>query len=512
MTEDTELLRRYVEEGSQEAFAELVERRIGLVYSVGLRRTSDPVRAEEIAQEVFTDLARKAASLSRHATVVGWLHRSAYYAAAIHVRAERNRIARETEAYNMGKIFADDAPQADWDELRPVLDEVLNELNERDREAVLLRYFDNRPFGDIGSQLRLSENAARMRVERALDKLHALLARRGIKSTSTAVGLLVAQQATAATAPVGLAATTSAAALASANAAATSVLAGALQFMAATKTSVAVTSLVLIGSAGLLLNESKASRSLDAEIAAAQRQQEPLNIKLATLRTRVNDAEASAARARAAADAAKADRADELKKAQDDMTARLTLGTAWLARHPEIKELVVRELKTRRATEYERLFKVLALTPAQIDRFLDLICRASGGILTTPDNQPLMYDLGGDPKTTKEELRSLLGEEGFKRYQAYASEMSGLQTVTQLGGMLAATAEPLSPSQGERLLTLLSENKTVKMWNGRNHYDWEEIFRGAQTFLSEQQLEFLNDLRAQDEFSQSLTRSRNPNL
>jgi len=84
----------------------------------------------------------------------------------------------------MQDLLSSPAPEAGWDRLRPVLDDVMHDLNERDREAVLLRFFEGRPFAQVGARLGLSENAARMRVERALDKLHALLARRGITSTT----------------------------------------------------------------------------------------------------------------------------------------------------------------------------------------------------------------------------------------------------------------------------------------------------------------------------------------
>jgi len=93
--EDSDLLRRYSAHGSEAAFAELVRRRIGLVYAVALRQTrGDRHRAEDATQAVFTDLARKAAALARRPVLVGWLHRSAQFAAAGLIRAEQRRHAR----------------------------------------------------------------------------------------------------------------------------------------------------------------------------------------------------------------------------------------------------------------------------------------------------------------------------------------------------------------------------------------------------------------------------------
>src|SRR5687767_6570195 len=150
MVEDSELLRRYVEFRSEEAFAELVRRRIGLVYSVALRRTRDAHLADDVTQTVFSALARKAAALSNRSILAGWLHRSAHLAAAAAMRGERNRAMREKEADIMNRLNTEDARDADWQRLRPVLDEALSEIDECDRDAVLLRFFDGRPFAEIG--------------------------------------------------------------------------------------------------------------------------------------------------------------------------------------------------------------------------------------------------------------------------------------------------------------------------------------------------------------------------
>jgi RNA polymerase sigma factor (sigma-70 family) len=223
--EDAALLQRYVE-GSNAAFAELVGRRVGLVYSVALRQThGDAHRAEEATQAVFTDLARKAHTLAQRPVLAGWLYRSAQFAAAGLLRAELRRQRHEREASTMQTILAADTPEPNWDTIRPVLDEALSNLEERDRDAVLLRFFDGRRFSEIGAQLALTENAARMRVERALDKLQAALASRGITSTSAAVGFALGQQAAAAV-PSTLAATVAGAALAAVSA--TGATAGAL--------------------------------------------------------------------------------------------------------------------------------------------------------------------------------------------------------------------------------------------------------------------------------------------
>jgi RNA polymerase sigma factor (sigma-70 family) len=214
MPEDIPLLRRFVDEGSDAAFAELVRLRINFVYGIALRQVGgDAHLARDVTQEVFLDLARKAPALARRPVLVNWLYTSTRFAAAKVVRRQARWLSREQRAHAMDTILAASThPEPDWDQLRPVLDEAMHELGHTDRTAVLLRYFENRPLADIGAQLGLAEHAAGRRVERALEKLHRKLVRRGITSTAAALGsALLAQPAV--TAPPSLAATIATASL-----------------------------------------------------------------------------------------------------------------------------------------------------------------------------------------------------------------------------------------------------------------------------------------------------------
>src|SRR6185503_15409821 len=153
MTPDGELLRRYTETNSENAFAELVGRHLNLVYSAALRQVNgDAHLAQDVAQTVFADLARKAGSLAGRPVLTGWLYTSAHFAAAKAVRTEQRRHTREEEAQLMNQLLCDPAPDLDWEKLRPVLDAVMLELNETDREAVLLRYFHDRPHAEIADR------------------------------------------------------------------------------------------------------------------------------------------------------------------------------------------------------------------------------------------------------------------------------------------------------------------------------------------------------------------------
>ena len=142
MTTDASLLQRYVTERSEAAFAELVQRHLPLVYFAALRRLhGDDYRARDVAQIVFTQLARQAPSLTTHSSLIGWLFTTTRNTAARLVRDEIRRTAREKEAHAMAPDPNDFAPAADWDRIHPRLDDALAQLKTKDREALLMRFF-----------------------------------------------------------------------------------------------------------------------------------------------------------------------------------------------------------------------------------------------------------------------------------------------------------------------------------------------------------------------------------
>lgn len=193
---DGELLRRYARERSEIAFEELVRRRIGLVYSAALRQVNnDAYLAEDVTQAVFIDLARKAAKLGRHTSLTVWLYTSTRFVAANTRRAEQRRAARDAEAHAMNAIHPTPESEPDWAQIRPLLDDAMHTLDGQDRKAVLLRHFERCSYAEIGSRFGLTEDAVRMRVNRALEKLHDTLAKRGVTSTSLALAGLLASNA-----------------------------------------------------------------------------------------------------------------------------------------------------------------------------------------------------------------------------------------------------------------------------------------------------------------------------
>ena len=225
------------------AFAELVRRHAGLVYGTALRKLSGNRQlAEEVAQKVFVDFARKSSGLLAHPSLAGWLHRSTCFASATALRAElrQEKIAR---SFAMTSEPSKPSPPADWEGLRPVLDQAIDQLNERDRQVVLLRHFEELGYAEIGAQLGLTENNARMRADRAMVRLKDNLRRLGVTSTAAALELLLANAAVAA--PTGLAAAAATAALATPKA-------GALSLLVMSKITIPAVSAVLAACATLI--------------------------------------------------------------------------------------------------------------------------------------------------------------------------------------------------------------------------------------------------------------------
>ena len=157
-----------------------------MVYHTALRLTANPSLAEEVTQNVFTILARKAPRLQAGSGIGGWLHRTATYEASKIKRAERRRAAKMKELADdsHNKIPSNEEP---WVEALPILDEAINDLSESDRRAILMRFFEGQSFRDIGIRLGKSEDASQKQVSRALDKLSQLIRRRGFALPSMTV-------------------------------------------------------------------------------------------------------------------------------------------------------------------------------------------------------------------------------------------------------------------------------------------------------------------------------------
>ena len=264
--DDSLLLRQFVENQSDEAFAALAERHINLVYSIAMRQVGNPHHAEEITQAVFVILAKKAAQLRYDKALSSWLFQTTRLTANNFVRGEIRRRDREKEAYMQSVL---DEPGEDlWPKIAPLLDRAVADLREKDRQAILLRFYEGRNLRDVGEALTASEDAAEKRVTRALEKLRKFFIRHGVNSTTSAIAGMISTNSVQA-APAALAKTVTALAVAKGTAVSASTLTlitGTLKIMAWSKTKTAI-----IATVGILLATGATTIAIKAVNAARNR-------------------------------------------------------------------------------------------------------------------------------------------------------------------------------------------------------------------------------------------------
>jgi RNA polymerase sigma factor (sigma-70 family) len=210
--DDMALLQEYAAGNSEAAFETLVSRRVGFVYSAALRQVRDPHLAEEIAQAVFVILAQKAGRIFEKTILTGWFFRTTRFAALAQIRDRAKRRQRELEV-QMQSEFLSPAADEIWNQMSPLLDEALATLGEKDRQAVLLRFFENKSLAEVGKNLGTGEDTARKRVSRALEKLHRYFAKHGVSSTTAIIAGAISANSVQ-TAPLALAKSVTAVAIA----------------------------------------------------------------------------------------------------------------------------------------------------------------------------------------------------------------------------------------------------------------------------------------------------------
>lgn len=297
MTDEAQLLREFAINGSEDAFAALVQHFLPLVYGAALRRTGgDTHRAQDVSQLVFTALARNAAGLAKHPNLTAWLFTTTRFLAAKAVRAEQRRQVRETAAMlSHGPMSCDESADAAAP-LGRMLDDVMMELRELDRQIILLRFHRGLRFAEIGAQLGATENAVQKRLDRALEALKEKLSHRGITSTAAAIAAAFEQQSAIAL-PTGLAAAATTAGL-TCGAGASGALALST-FMVVSKVQVGVIAALVIGSSATLVWQVREHALLRAEGAAQVTAHDAtvrnLNQQLHALSQRAAAAEAAAA-------------------------------------------------------------------------------------------------------------------------------------------------------------------------------------------------------------------------
>lgn len=285
MTADSQLLRDYVREKSQDAFAELVRRHLDLVYSAALRQVRSSQLAEEVSQSVFADLARAADQLKPDTILTAWLYQVARRTAIDVVRRESRRQARERLAVEMAAMNT----TTDWAHIEPLLDDAMDALEETDRAAILLRYFENKSLREVGESLGTSDDAAQKRVSRAVERLREFFSKRGVAIGTSGLVVLVSVNAVHA-APLALAATISSAAVLAGTTIQTSTTIAATKAIAMTTLQKALVTATVAVLAGAGAYEARQNSNLHGQIETLQQQQAPLSAQLQQLQNERDDA------------------------------------------------------------------------------------------------------------------------------------------------------------------------------------------------------------------------------
>jgi RNA polymerase sigma factor (sigma-70 family) len=513
MSTDSELLLQYARDRAESGFAELVRRHVDLVYSAARRRVGgDPHLAAEVTQEVFLSIAHRAESLARHPVLNAWLHASTRNAAANILRRERRREFHRQQVQIMEERNSTERVSAQWDDVSAVLDDALDRLNEGDRRAIVLRFFENLSYAEVGSVVGLREEAARMRVTRALEKLRAQLQRRGVASTAAALGGILSTQAVTA-APTGLAIGI-VARVTTAVSATTASTAGLIHIMTTTKfTAVIGGTLAILGMVGVT-RDVRATREAEAATAAANLLSETAADQVHKLQRAVADATQSSLAGRTVATSsgsANASARPVITPAPLPQTRPedpLEAGRKLEAMHPEIRRAQIDWAKAGIRTSFQPLFSALKLSSDQIDRFLEI---ALNTVEPAGEDlhgiEPYTFSTADNPLTAAEseaQLRALLGPQGLVQYLEFSRSSDARRFANLVSRAAFAGGEPMTAEQGARVAQIIA-NASASFNSGGDvnirRVDWQQVEQQAQSILSERQRAALSGAIQQTQFN-----------
>lgn len=470
MTESKQLLAEYVATGSESAFRELVQRYLNLVYSAAVRLVNgDAHLAEDVAQTVFTDLARQARKFSGEVMLGGWLHRHTCFVAGKLLRSERRRQARERQAVAMNT--QEDHAAANLATVAPILDEAINELGAEDRTAILLRFFEQRDFASVGTALGSTEEAARKRVDRALEKLEVLLHRRGVKFSAAALGASLAAQAVSA-APAGLAVSISS--IAVAGAAGTGTTLTLLNLMSATKIKIAVATVIVAAGVTVPLVMHHQSQARLREANAALTKQKEQAARLAAENEALADQAAQAATARPVT----SDPSREVLKLRGEVgrlrqenlsiAAARTNGPSALSgltSNPEMYKLIRDQQKAGMGAIYKDFAKQAKLTPEATEKMSELLADHVMGMLDQITEQ---IRAGRTPAEMKaafaeqdaalsEKLQEVIGPDALPQYKDFTFKIASHLTAEQFKPKLSGDTEAKEAKARQLYQAMLEE-------------------------------------------------------
>jgi RNA polymerase sigma factor (sigma-70 family) len=485
MTEmsDAALLEQFVRHESEAAFAEIANRHIALVHSVALRHTSNPAQAQDITQAVFIILARKAAGLGRKTVLAGWLYHTARLTAANWQRSETRRIRREQEAF-MQSTFNESAPDnALWRELSPMLDEAMGRLGKTDRDALVLRYFQNRNLAEVGVALGIEERTAQKRISRALEKLRKICNKRGVALSAAAIAGAVSANAVTA-APVALAEAVAAGALSGTTITTAAVIA-ATKTIAMTTLQKTIITIAIAALAGVGIHEARQAHDARAALQKLQQQQARLAGQIQQLQNDRDDSTNRLANLLAEnSRLASSSNQNELLKLRGQVGVLRAQASqqAKLEREPSIADITnssrqMQEiLKSSVAASYDKvygkLFADLKLSPDQVSSLKQLLSdKLTAGLaekgtlmirkMSPEQIQQLNDQINTEKAGVDERIKQTLGADGFAAFQEYEktyNERSQILGPMGFSDQLTGSME-LTSDQTEQLVQAMSDER-----------------------------------------------------
>jgi RNA polymerase sigma factor (sigma-70 family) len=471
---DQQLLRNYAESKSDAAFSELVRRHVDLVYSAALRMVRDSHAAKDVTQEVFVALAKNARQLSSHPVLAGWLHQTTRNLAANAVRASARRGIREQEAATMSEILASQA-DADWELIAPQLDDALSELSKDERDAILLRYFQRKSAQEMAETLGISAEAAQKRLNRAVEKMRDLFAKRGVAVGAAGLAGVVAANAVQA-APAGLAASIAATAGIAATTLTTTVITKAIAMTTMQKTLVAV---VIAGAIGTGIYQAHEAASLRSQIQAVRQEEADEARRMEQERAKTS-----------AAIAALTDENGHLKSGQsltELLKMRSELGKlkqkaasaaagnsnsatkvlADLMNNSDARKLARIQIEEAVNNKYASLSQQLNLSPETKSKFVnlivdaemnkkDLLAQVLSGDMDAQTGLQSRDQVKSDLQT---QLTALLGDSGYEQYNQFTRNSNAGDLVKGLNQALGENA--LNSDQSQQIQALFAAKPEI---------------------------------------------------
>lgn len=521
MHDDSALLRQYALGNSQEAFAEFVRHHVDAVYSAALRRVGgDTHLAEDVTQQVFAAAARKSQALSRHPVLSAWLHQATRNEAANSVRAERRRKAREQEAVAMEQNSPEPVHDTEWSQVAPALDEAIDRLAASDRAAIVLRFFERRSFPEMAAELSISQDAARMRVERALERLRARLSQSGIASSAAALGTVLANNAVAA-APAGLA--DSVAVSVGTTIAATGWATGPLGFMATMKANVTI-ALIAAAALGTAAYETVEFRETRLAIRDAK-----MGVTWRAPFERRRDEFVAETMGRLASLHGLLRSKQQTYSDPKEMVRRfgfapeaIEAGDRFLQRHPEVAVALTEFCRANVRRFWEPGLRKRNVTPDHIEQMIDfqlyrpqsaIVLRIRDRPIVGPDGENMVFIAPGllDPEKARASAEAIKGWAEFGDVAKDLIGDSNRRNEQNVGHSLATglaeglyfSAEPLSREQYEAMTAVFARNLDI----AGLFIDVEAIMDQAKPHLTARQLEYLDLLCARGQFESRITRA-----